>query len=72
MPAPSDTDIAQIAASYNVPPAILMGLVRQMGSRPTYGMPAATLGAYNLSSATLQNDSLLAQRRPAFVANASS
>ena len=60
MATPSDSDIAQIAAAYSLPPALLMGIVRQEGASSGYGLSEATLGAYNLSPTQLQSDPLLA------------
>ena len=60
MAALADSDVAQVAAQYSLPPAVLMGLVAQEGGNPGMGLPAATLSAYNLSAAELNTDPLLA------------
>lgn len=60
MAAPTSADIASIAAQFNIPPAVLMGVVKQEGVSPTYSLPSATMGAYNLSPSTMRNDPLLA------------
>lgn len=57
---PTDADITQIAAEYSIPPAILLGVVRSQGASPTFNMPSATLGAYNLSSGDVAQNPLLA------------
>ena len=56
----ADSDVAQVAAQYSLPPALLMGLVAQEGGNPGLGLPAATLSAYNLSASELSADPLLA------------
>lgn len=62
MPATSITDqsIIAIAERYSIPPAVLEGLVRAQGSSPTFNLPMATLGAYNISAADVASDPLLA------------
>ena len=60
MAAPTEQEVAQVAATYSIPPAVLMGVVRQEGATPTYSLPQATLGAYKLSSAQMQSDPLMA------------
>ena len=56
----TDAEIAQIAAEYSIPPAILMGVVRSQGASPAFNMPTATLGAYSLSTGDVANNPLLA------------
>jgi hypothetical protein len=60
MAAPSDAEIAQVAASYSIPPAVLLGIVKQEGGTSTYSLPAATVGAYGLNAAQMRSDPLLA------------
>jgi hypothetical protein len=57
---PSDAEIAQVAAQYDIPPAILLGIVKQEGGTATYSLPTATVGAYGLNSSQMKNDPLLA------------
>jgi hypothetical protein len=57
---PTDAEITAIAAEYSLPPAILWGLVSQMGTQPGLGLSSATLGAYMLSASDVADDPILA------------
>src|ERR1017187_2499168 len=60
MAQPTDTEIAQIASQFSIPPAILMGIVKSEGGSSSYSLPTATVGAYGQSAAQMQSDPLLA------------
>jgi hypothetical protein len=57
--APTEAEIAQVAAQYSIPPAILMGVMQTQGVA-TMGLTSATLGAYAMTEADAQADPLLA------------
>lgn len=57
---PTDAEVAQVAASYSIPPAVLLGIVKQEGGTPTYSLPAATIGAYGMNAGQMRSDPLLA------------
>lgn len=60
MAAPTNAEIAQVASTYSVPPAILMGIVKQEGGSSTYSLPTATVGAYGQSAAQMRSNPLMA------------
>ena len=60
MAAPTEAEVAQVAASYSVPPAVLWGLVKQLGPTPNYSLPTATTTAYGISTSQMQSDPLMA------------
>lgn len=60
MAAPTDAQIAQVAATYSIPPAILLGVVKSEGGSATYSLPTATVGAYGQSAAQMQSDPTMA------------
>lgn len=60
MTTPTDAEIIQVAASYSIPPAVLMGIVKSEGGSSTYSLPTATVGAYGQSAAQMRSDPLLA------------
>lgn len=57
---PTDAEIAQVAAQYSIPPAILMGIVKSEGGSATYSLPTATVGAYGLNANQMKTDPLMA------------
>jgi hypothetical protein len=60
MAAPTDADIIAVAQAYSIPPAILLGIVRQQGASPTFNVPQATIGAYGLALGDVQGNPSLA------------
>lgn len=60
MATPSESDIIAVASAYSIPPAILQGLVAQQSANPSFGLPAATIGAYGQSPGSMSSQPLLA------------
>ena len=52
----TQADIVSAASSASVPPALLMGMVRQAGVSGTLNLPDATIQAYGITDAEMQKD----------------